>query len=54
MYISTENNKVLVTITNKKQRQLSRDKIMLSVPVTCSVTEYFCQIRHSATPTTHT
>ena len=50
MYISTENNKVLKTITNVKQRQPLRDKIMLSVPITCSVTECFCPIRHSAPP----
>ena len=50
MYISTENSKVLKTITNVKQRQPLRDKIMLSVPITCSVTECFCPIRHSATP----
>ena len=49
MYISTENNKVLKTITNGKQRQPLRGKIMLSVPITCSVTECFCPIRHSAT-----
>ena len=50
MYISTENSKVLKTITNVKQRQPLRDNIMLSVPITCSVTECFCPIRHSATP----
>ena len=54
MYISTENNKVLKTITNVKQGQRSTDKLMVSVLITCSVTEYFCPTRHSVTPSTHT
>ena len=54
MYVSTENNSVFKTITNLKLKQPSRDNIMFSVPITCSVTEYFCPIRHSATSTTHT
>ena len=53
MYVSTENNKVLKTIINLKQKQSSRDNIMFSVPITCSVTEYFCPIRYSATSATH-
>ena len=54
VYVSTENNSVFKTITNLKLKQPSRDNIMFSVPITCSVTEYFCPIRHSATSTTHT
>ena len=54
MYVSTENNKVLKTITNLKRKQPSRDNIMFSVPRTCSVTEYLFPIRHSATSATHT
>ena len=46
MYVSAENNKVPKTIIKLKQKQPSRDNIMFSVPITCSLTEYLCPVQH--------